>query len=424
MKNHNRYGDLRLILVIISLLLACVSSMASPYGVEALRTPNREDALAKKEEILNYGYAPVDIYQDGVMYQVIIGKYDDVLIPKLIQQKINERGNLSNVISLSGKTPISELFSGKILSNQIPDSDKYISIKNAAMPDAAFIETRTEVMEFEQLRKTTNVPELESYVKNILDSKPLDDPIRGWALLKNGYLQYKNNNKESMKESFRIVAERKVASTKSHSCEALMRLGLAAAGEKKKVESYQLFEELKNQTDNNTLKAFAQVQQAGIIMEVARGAEEGGGTLEDCRNACMKVLAYTTPEEAKQTCATAELMYFETFYYEGKYEEAVELGWDFIAKYADQTREVSMALHFLGIAIDKIGNYQEALEVLKRTFDMDFSQKGTAFGQNGVPFDMKAKAAEWIKYLSYKNNDDTIIEEMKQLYPEYFSNSK
>jgi tetratricopeptide (TPR) repeat protein len=398
--------------------------MASPYGVEALRTPNREDALTKKEEMLNSGYAPVDIYQDGVMYQVIIGKYDDVLTPKLIQEKIKERGISSNVLSLSGKTPIPELFSGKYLPNLIFDSDKYICIKNAAMIDSTFVETRSEAQEFDQMMKTSSIPELESYVKNILDTKPLDDPIRGWALLKNGYLQYKKNNKESMKESFLIIAERKVAVTKKHSCEALMRLGLAAAGEKKKLESYQLFEELKNQTDSNTMKAFAQAQQAGIIMEVARGAEEGGGALEDCRNACMKVLAYTTPEEAKQTCATAELMYFETFYYEGKYEEAVDLGWDFISKYADQTREVSMALHFLGISIDKVGNYQEALEVLKRTFDMDFSQKGTAFGQNGVPFDMKAKAAEWIKYLSYKNNDDTIIEEMKQLYPEYFTNAR
>jgi len=424
MKNCILYGDLKVMLIIITIFLVSVLSMASPYGVEALKTPNREDAISKKEEMINLGYAPVDIYRDGVMYQVIIGKYDDVLTPKLIMEKIKGRGLSGNIISLYEKAPIAELFTGKVLPNQIPDSDKYICIKNTAMLDSAFIETRSEVQEFDQMTKNRTIPELESYVQNILDTKPMDDPIRGWALLKNGYLQYKKNNKESMKESFRAIAERKVAVTKKHSCEGLMRLGLAAAGEKKKLESYQLFEELKNQTESNIQKAFAQVQQAGIIMEVARGAEGGAGTLEDCRKACMKVLTYTTPEEAKQTCATAELMYFETFYYEGKYNEAVDLGWDFIAKYADQTREVSMALHFLGISIDKVGNYQEALDVLKRTFDMDFSSKGTAFGQNGVPFDMKAKASEWIKYLSYKNNDATIIEEMKKLYPEYFNNSK
>ncbi|MBN1899968.1 hypothetical protein JW926_01430, partial [Candidatus Sumerlaeota bacterium] len=166
---------------------------------------------------------------------------------------------------------------------------------------------------------------------------------------------------------------------------------------------------------------FAQAQQAGIIMEVSRGAAGGGGKLEDCRNACMKVFDYVTPETAPQLCATAELMYFETYFYQLNYTKAVELGLAFLEKYPDQTRENSMAIQFLGLALNATGEYEEAIAILETTFEKDFSAKGSSFGTDGKPWDMKERAAVWIKHLAGKKNDTALLDRMAAKYPEYFS---
>jgi tetratricopeptide (TPR) repeat protein len=240
-------------------------------------------------------------------------------------------------------------------------------------------------------------------------------------MLKNSYLEIRQKNKAAAKESFKALAEGCVASTRDHRDEALLRYGLLLTGEKDKLGAYQAFEELKNRTDDPYRKAFSQVQQAGIIMEVSRGALGGGGKLEDCRNACMKIFEYVTPETAPQTCATAELMYLETYFYQLNYSKAIELGLAFLEKYPDQTRETSMAIQFIGLALNATGEYEEAIAILEKTFEKDFSAKGTAFGTDGKAWDMKKRAAVWIKHLAGKKNDTVLLDRLTAEYPEYFS---
>jgi len=397
---------------------------ANPYGVEVFKTQNRDEALQKQTEYIHKGFGPVDVYIKDQLFKVIIGRYDDVLIPKWIVEKLKDSAIAGELQSLEGINPLPEVMTSGTLANAIPANIRYISCQNDPLPDSSFQEQRQEVQVFERIVKEQSIIDAETYLQSLLYTKPQDDPIRGWAMLKKGYLQYKKNDKSGMKESFLAVSERRTAATRSHSCEALMRLGLALAGEKKKLESYQAFEELKNQTLSNNQKAFAQVQQAGIVMEVARGAAGGGGTLEDCRRSCLKVLEYTSPANFPSACATAELMYFETWFFEENWDKTVEFGLQFLQKYPNQTRETGMCIHFLGIALEKTGNYKTAIEILQNTFEKDFTPKGTTFAVDGKSLDMKQLAANWIIFIARKHNDKETINRLADLYPDYFNHQE
>ena len=423
MKKNHSFCWMIMFLSVILIHFGNRSVHANPYGVEVFKTQNREEALQKQTAYINKGFGPVDVYIKDQSYRIIIGRYEDALTPKWIVERLKDSAVTGEMQSLEGITPLPEVMTSGTLANAIPSNIRYISFQKDPLLDSAFQEQRQEVVEFDRILKEQSVTDAEIYLQNILNTKPQDDPIQGWAMLKKGYLQYKKNDKSGMKDSFLAVADRRLTATRSHSCEALMRLGLALAGEKKKLESFQAFEELKNQILSANQKAFAQVQQAGIVMEVARGAAGGGGTLEDCRKSCLKVLEYVKPADFPSACATAELMYFETWFFDENWDKTVELGLAFLQKYPSQTRETAMCIHFLGIALEKTGNYKTAIEILQNTFEKDFTPKGTTFAVDGKSLDMKQLSANWIIFIARKYNDKETINRLADLYPAYFTHT-
>ncbi|MBN1902685.1 hypothetical protein JW926_15270 [Candidatus Sumerlaeota bacterium] len=396
---------------------------ANPYGVEIWESSSRQTALEKQGDLLQQGFSPVGVYYDGTAYQVIIGKYEDVMTPLWIIKKLPEINAFGEIVSLKDRECLLEALSGMAGLNQIPNSISLVLFKESPLEDSLLGDERSEIKQFSLIYPQNSPEEAESYIDTLLSQATGGDPIAGWAMLRKAYLQYKKQDKVSSEASFRAVAEGSVPRVKRHCEEALFRLGFVYAGQKRKIESFQAFELLKKLTGDLKQKALAQVQQSGIVMEIARGAEGGAGTLEDCRNSCLKVLDYVSPREAPQTCATAELMILETWYYEQNFTKAIELGVQFLEKYPEQTREYSMATMFIGMALDNTGNYAEAVPMLEKVFSLDFSQKGSAFGQNGTPWDMKQKAAEWIQELARKNKDRALLQNMSVKYPDYFTSN-
>jgi hypothetical protein len=80
-----------------------------------------------------------------------------------------------------------------------------------------------------------------------------------------------------------------------------------------------------------------------------------------------------------------------------------------------------MAIQFIGLALNATGEYEEAIAILEKTFEKDFSEKGTSFGTDGKPWNMKKRAAVWIKHLAEKKNDTALLDRLSVEYPEYFS---
>lgn len=134
------------------------------------------------------GYSPVTIYRDGIMYQVIIGNYDNVITPKWIENKIGEDASCE-IISLEKMMPIEESSVAAKMANQISSEIRIVKDKGTPLADAAFNPERSEKTEFFNIYENKTIEEAETYLGNLMDSAPLDDPVRGWALLKNGYLQ-------------------------------------------------------------------------------------------------------------------------------------------------------------------------------------------------------------------------------------------
>jgi tetratricopeptide (TPR) repeat protein len=420
-------GDAAMKYYCLPFCLACSLIFISPvaaestYGVQVFKTPTKQEALDKQESLLQKGYSPIIITRDGAFYKVIIGSYPDVLTPKWILEKMKTEIEEGEIVSTSNMIPIEESINSAILSNTLPNASRIVMEKSAAAADSLFNPERQEVTAFTNCLENDGNAAAQTYILNLLDTAPQDDVIRGWCMLKNSYLEIRQKNKPAAKERFKALAEGSVASTRAHRDEALMRYGFLLSGEKDKLGAYQAFKELKKRTDDPFRKAVAQVQQDGIVMKVSRGAAGGGGNLEDCRNACMKIFEYVTPETAPQSCATAELMYLETYFYQLDYNKSIELGLLFLEKYFDQTRETSMAIQFIGLALNATGEYDEAIAILERTFEKDFSGKETSFGADGKPWDMKKRAAVWIKRLAGKKNDTPLLDRLSVEDPEYFS---
>ncbi|MBN1900863.1 SPOR domain-containing protein, partial [Candidatus Sumerlaeota bacterium] len=215
-----------------SLILIPPASAESNYGVQVFKTTVKQDALNKQETLLQKGFSPIMIARDDVFYRVIIGNYPDALTPKWILVKLKTEIEEGEVVSTSSMTPIPESLNSAALSNSIPNVARIIVEKDAASQDALFNPDRQEVSAFTNCLENEGDAAAQAYILNLLDTASQDDVIRGWCLLKNGYLKIRKKDKTAAKESFKSLAQGGIASTRAHRDEALMRYGLLLTGEK------------------------------------------------------------------------------------------------------------------------------------------------------------------------------------------------
>ncbi len=118
---------------------------ANPYGVEVFKTQNRDEAIQKQSEYINKGFGPVDVYIKDQSYRIIIGRYEDVLTPKWIIERLKDSAIAGEQQSLEGITPLPEVMTSGTLANAIPSNIRYISFQKDPLPDSSFQEQRQEV---------------------------------------------------------------------------------------------------------------------------------------------------------------------------------------------------------------------------------------------------------------------------------------
>ncbi|MBN1903350.1 SPOR domain-containing protein, partial [Candidatus Sumerlaeota bacterium] len=218
--------------LVCSLIFIPPASAESTYGVQVLKTTVKQDALNKQEALLQKGHSPIMISRDDVFYRVIIGNYPDAITPKWILVKLKTEIEEGEVVSTSNMAPIPESLNSVALSNALPNAARIIMEKDAAVPDAMFNPERQEVVAFTNRLENEGDAAAQAYILNLLDTAPQDDAIRGWCLLKNGYLKIRQKDKTAAKESFKSLAQGGISSTRAHRDEALMRYGLLLTGEK------------------------------------------------------------------------------------------------------------------------------------------------------------------------------------------------
>ncbi|MBX7245068.1 MAG: SPOR domain-containing protein [Candidatus Sumerlaeaceae bacterium] len=142
-------------------------------------------------------------------------------------------------------------------------------------------------------------------------------------------------------------------------------------------------------------KAEARVQKAGLAFELVCN---GKGTWNEVRMLCQRV---AEDESAPRTQrATAELMFLETFYYEGNYQETLSKSREFMARYPDIKREYYTAAVWQGIMLLQLRQLPEAKMVFENILAARIA-RDEMFGQ----LEPRARAAAWLAYLANDMND-------------------
>src|SRR5690606_19508306 len=79
------------------------------------------------------------------------------------------------------------------------------------------------------------------------------------------------------------------------------------------------------------------------------------------------------PQEFESARATAELMYWETFYFEGKHELVVDGLTGFASRYPTAWREIAGAHWAVALSQDALGKPDEALDAIRELLAMPLS---------------------------------------------------
>lgn len=217
------------------------------------------------------------------------------------------------------------------------------------------------------------------------------DPLLGYAKLNLGIAALLDGDFGEARRHLEPVATNQVACTPNHRIMAMWRLAWMKHQEKDLASAYRLYlETLRYADDNSKTRARMIKELTGLIMEMAK--DEGKGSLKEVR-AFVDQKRSTVSPVYSDDLATINLMYAETYYYQGDLEHFLEVVDQYISGFPQQAaKQRAMLTIFKGLAQDKQGDSRAALDSLRQVLDLDLPQ-GPHF--QAIP-DLKAHAQEWI----------------------------
>jgi hypothetical protein len=217
-----------------------------------------------------------------------------------------------------------------------------------------------------------------------------DDPAKGWASMRLGYLEHRRGNLDMSRAYFTRVASGDFAATPFEKAEALQRLGAIAHSQKDRAGAWRLFRQMYHEAADVSQKSEAALQLAGLNMELARSAK---GTLEETRQFIQEQLQWI-PESERRIRARMELMHLETRYFERDYQGCVDEAEPFLAKYGwDPKLETATARLWYAFSLSETGRYLDGVEVFWDVINQDF-QPGEGWA---VMRDPRIRAAEFAR---------------------------
>jgi hypothetical protein len=375
---------------------------------------SEQEAINAKNALVAEGFNPVQVIRNAAESYVVLGQFPSWLDAKWYQMCFEKRG--VNDLSIQGRLTL-----GNGSDNTAP-RDFYLFGNDLTKNNVSLDINRREIVEFEKLRGEKNYPECDALADKVLSGASADDPIRGWATLKKGYLAFRDKRHEDALSHFLKVANGEVPAPRDMRLEAMnrvSRLYLAKGQMENLIRYYRGLDELQSlMADNPTSQAQLQADKAWIIMELARRSEKYGGTQEDTRRACEKALQLVMPQQAPQTCALAQLMYMESFAYEQKPEVAIPLAEQLIEKYPDQLREKAMALIFLGVLEYQRGNLEKGYRWLEKVHQLGLDAKNQAPVSFGNIYPLRHSAL-WLRAIARDMKRD----DLQRYWDDYIKNN-
>lgn len=197
-------------------------------------------------------------------------------------------------------------------------------------------------------------------------------PLAGEANMRMAYLALANGgNDTGALKMFLKVASGEIPSTSEARIESMIRCAALYHRAHDLATAASAYDTIAKSTSNQEIQAFAKMQKAGIILELARNDK---ATYERVRETCLDVLD-NYPDANRQTRSTAALMHLESYCYEHDFETAYSLK----EKYSEEfegTPEAPIGYYWLAYVLHENGKSKEALEIVHNLLKGDFDTSG------------------------------------------------
>lgn len=377
-----------------------------------------ERAFMRKTELEKLGYDPIFIRQEDSLNKVFFGKFEYYLDAFAYEKYIKDNfdssviivglPNSNGLISFSSPvSPFAKVFSTpETKINQATDYS--LDFNDDLTSPLLLLLNKGDEDEFVPKEVTTAKPIIE-HISNVL---PDTDPRKGWAMTRLGIIELQAGNYKSARNYFIPVVNGEIKARRLDRIKAMRRVAWTYHIEGDRLTAYRAYRELEQWTASDLMRTIAQVECAGILMEMARSEK---GSLEDCRRECQKVLTMA-PERFIKQCATAELMYFESYYFENDYDKCIILGEKFLQKYRSYPeckREISAALCFTAQSYARNIKYEETIRLLLELVNMKLTPQDEFYH-----VDLHKWAINWLvwtyKAMGDKENADYWDQRMSQ----------
>lgn len=149
------------------------------------------------------------------------------------------------------------------------------------------------------------------------------------------------------------------------------------------------------------VRARAMTEIAATMLELARSQK---ASFDEVRRACQE-LHSTVPLSYDRAHAVADLIDAETYFYDGKFEDAITRFEALIAAYPARPRETAMAHLYLAEAAYKADNWTLAKQHYEAVLGYDFSDPKENFYWLGERWNLKKRAADNLLFKAKEQGD-------------------
>lgn len=202
---------------------------------------------------------------------------------------------------------------------------------------------------------------------------------------------------------FNSVASGEVPAEPDVRLEAMLRSAALFHKGKDRQSAATYYEAISKGTQDPTIRTFAEMQVAGLTLEMAWN---GKATFADARRKCDALLNLDQ-DAPKAVRATAAIMALETLAYEKNFDAIIQRE-SATMKLTDGTAEAPLAYYWLAKAHLETSDPQGAADILETVIDADF-QTNKRFGGIDVNVQSRQLAAKAYRMLGQTAKAEAIL---------------